>query len=233
MKDKKEINKMRGSLAKVTLLFLLTGVVGCNKKNEHHLSGRFIDAVSKEGLAGEEFQIVEARDHGWFQDSRNVIKTVSTDQNGYFDFGMVNLKKKSNNRYSVGNSSSDWQTNVYKFVGASAIDLNESEHHYDFYVVPAFDRLYLNINPVSQLNPGDSIICSLQSEYLKETNTLSAFSMEGTYSYDALPAWLVYSKGPTGKYTVNVRKKISGNVTYLKDSISLTKGEERVYEIEF
>lgn len=233
MTDKNEVNKMRGSLAKVTLLFLLLGLVGCNKNNEHHLSGRYMDAVSKKGVAGEKFQIIEARDHGWLEDSRKVIKTVTTDQEGYFDFGMVKLKNKSNNRYSVGNSSSDWQTDVYKFVGASDIDLNESEHHYDFYVVPAFKRLYLNINGVSNLSPGDSIIYSLQSDYLKETDALNTFSMEGAYSYAALPLGLVYYKGPAGKYTVNVRKKVGGNVTYINDSLSLSKGEERVYEIEF
>ena len=233
MAEKKEINKMRGTLAKVALLFFLISLAACNKNNEHHLSGRFIDAVSKKGMAGEEFQIVEARDHGWLEDSRKVIKTVTTDQEGYFDFGRVKLKNKSNNRYSVGNSSSDWQTDVYKFVGASAIVLNESEHHYDFYVVPAFKRLYLNVNGVSNLSPGDSIIYSLQSDYLKETDAVDAFTVEGAYSYAALPLWLVYYKGPAGKYTVNVRKKIGGNVTYLKDSLSLSKGEERVYEIEF
>lgn len=228
---KKTINIIKVS----TFVFILLVDLSCSKKHDHKITGRFINATTKKGLPNEGFQIIKSTDRGVFTsfDKRTVIKTAYTDADGYFDFGVVTLKKKGEGSYSVGNSTSDWQTDTYKFVGAAKINLGEATNNYDFFVVPAFKRLYINFNKISSLNPGDTLIYSLLSQYLQETNDLNSFVIKGSSGYD-VPTWSsMFYKGPTGNYIINIYKKINNSVTNTQDTLFLDKGQEFTYTINF
>lgn len=204
------------------MMFVLSG---CNKKNQHHVSGRYIDIVNQKGLAGEKFQIVETVDRGWFNDSRNIVKLTTTDHDGYFDFGMVTLRKGNANKFTVGNATSDWQTDIFKFAAAAPIEFNETENYYDFYIVPAFRQLRIDLENISNSSPGDSISYSMQNEYLKEKNDLDAFKIEGKFRSEEIPYSVNYFKGPVGRYFISIRRKINSVVSYSRDTIVLNKGD--------
>lgn len=143
------------------------------------------------------------------------------------------MKKRGGGSFSIGNSTSDWQTNIYKFAGASSINLGVSTNYYDFFVVPAFKRLYINFNKISILNPGDTIMYSLLSQYLQENNEVTSFKINGSSGYN-VPTWSSeFYKGPTGNYIVNIYKKINNLVTNTQDTIFLDKGQEFTYTINF
>lgn len=218
-----------------TFVLILLVELSCSKKHEHKVSGRFINAVTKKGLPNEGFQIIRTTDRGVFSstDKRTVIESTNTDADGYFDFGVVTLKKRGESVYSVGNSTSDWQTDMYKFAGASTINLGETTNHYEFFVVPAFKRLYVNFNKVSSLNPGDTLTYSLTSQYLQETNDLRSFVVEGSSGYDVPAGSSMFYKGPTGNYIVTIYKKINNVVTNTQDTLFLDKGQELTYTINF
>ncbi len=218
-----------------TFVLILLVDLSCSKKHDHKISGRFINATTKKGLPNEGFQIIRTTDHGVFSstDKRTVIKSTNTDADGYFDFGVVTLKKMGEGSYSIGNSTSDWQTDIYKFAGASTINLGESTNNYDFFIVPAFKRLYINFNKITSLNPGDTLTYSLLSQYLQETNDLNSFVIAGSSGYN-VPSWSsMFYKGPTGKYIVNIYKKINNIVTNTQDTLFLDKGQELTYTINF
>lgn len=228
--------KKISNIIKVSTLVLIVLVdLSCSKKHDHKISGRFINATTKKGLPGEGFEIIQSTDRGWFTslDKRTVVKSTNTDAEGYFDFGVVTLKKSGEGSFSVGNSTSDWQTDIYKFAGAATINLGESTNYYNFFVVPAFKRLYINFNKISNLNPGDTLTYSLLSQYLQETNDLNSFVIKGGSGND-VPTWsTMYYKGPTGNYIVNIYKKINNVVTNTQDTLFLDKGQEFTYTINF
>lgn len=216
----------------IALVFMF---IACSRKHDVHVSGRYINDLTGQGLANEGFGIVSSKGGGFISSSqkRTTLATTTTDSEGNFDFGVLRIKDGNNTDIVVGNTTTDRSGDVFKFAGAAAVDVNLGEQQFNFYMVPAFKWLHIKFKQKSNILYGDTLSYSLVSSYLKNRNEPSTFVIAGSIG-NTVPAWSTdYSKGPAGIYFVTITRRLSGSTTITHDTLSINKGQERDYVIDF
>jgi len=216
---------------KKLILFILAVIVliSCNKRRQVDIEGKVLNPITQEGIEGVELWLLKPGSPFEYYGGYKRVETVFTDANGNFK---VDVKSASAEILRVADLHGayykiGWHEDGVKLPSDLPVQQGKNMKA-DFYAVP-YGKLQINIKNTSCFNQTDSLI-------IFRTHSLPHF-------YDEVPNPAIYvgcidqqgnlNNAPMGWYRYIGRVIKNGIETPIKDSIYLSEGETKVWNINY
>lgn len=211
--------RMRIKILVVVFIGFAIGVASCKKEKGTEIirvNGMLVDANTNAPVSNYNLQLIEEgyEDQDFHISGSKIAKLVrkeaTTNANGYFDFGLIEMKKSSNYYYYVKDQ-----------LIIKGIDNNM------FLKLYAMDQFRVNFIPAPPYPINDSMVVNLTHSIF--TNNKYKITNLNYYQGN----YPRYVDGPTGEWYITIQKYKSGIYTTQSDTFNLIYRDTTNYDVNF
>lgn len=214
------------STVKYLILFIL--VSSCTKFGKNiSIEGRVMNPITNEGISGVELRLLKTS--FGLPGGIKVVKSIKTDDNGYFKLDKLSLRAERFQMYSLNGEyyQIGWTSDNGENFSTDLSVTKGKKQKADFWAVP-YGNLILDITNVNCLGPNDSIQFTRKYQFDEDYNGYSSYRT-GCYDYVSPEPFQL----PMGYHYYKTKVTRNGITTYVYDTVYVSPSSVSTCVIDY
>ena len=227
----------------IYLLFVATICYSCDKltHSQTKVNGHAFNQTDNTPLTGYEIHLVETETptQPFSSITRLIISSETTDVNGEFDFGELDLKKRGRYQYSVEfiTNGENFKPNAWRGGGYLEVntitEVEKGEENVFQIAMITNGELKILVYNENEYDENDQIIVYLIYPMINEPSIRTQYTGGGGYENDSFNDRKVFLNTIAGDFMIEWHVTRNGQTEVFSDEITLEHNESRVYEINY